>query len=198
MAWGARRGAGANSRLRSEDQTACALALLCKPSSAAAILALAPTFSAIAFLRFGWTPELWSLMPLLIALAVIIVLDIRTKVIPDAVTLPGIAYALAVTAFVKSPSIGQALLGAVVGGGMVFLIAVISRGAIGGGDIKLMSMLGAALGWKGALVVLAFSQMLAALVALGLLIARRAGRHDLLPVGAIISLLGAVMLLGGS
>jgi hypothetical protein len=59
-------------------------------------------------------------------------------------------------------------------------------------------MLGAALGWKGALVVLAFSQMLAALVALGLLIARRAGRHDLLPVGAIISLLGAVMLLGGS
>jgi prepilin signal peptidase PulO-like enzyme (type II secretory pathway) len=198
MAWGVGRDAGADSRLRAEEQTARALALLRKRSSATAILALALTFCAIAFLRFGWTPELWSLVPLLVALAVIIVLDIRTKVIPDAVTLPGIAYALAVTAFVKSPSIGQALLGAVVGGGMVFLIAVISRGAIGGGDIKLMSMLGAALGWKGALVVLAFSQMLAALVALGLLIARRAGRHDLLPVGAIISLLGAVMLLGGS
>jgi prepilin signal peptidase PulO-like enzyme (type II secretory pathway) len=198
MVWGAARGAGANSRLRAQDQTACALAFLRKPSSAAAILALAPTFSAIAFLRFGWTPELWSLMPLLVALAVIIVLDIRTKVIPDAVTLPGIVYALAVTAFVKSPSIGQALLGAVVGGGIVFLIAVISRGAIGGGDIKLMAMLGAALGWKGAVVVLAFSQVAAALVALGLLIARRAGRHHLLPVGAIISLLGVVMLLGGS
>jgi prepilin signal peptidase PulO-like enzyme (type II secretory pathway) len=198
MAWGVACGTGTDSRPRSRDQTACALVFLRKPSSLTAILALALTFCAIAFLRFGWTPELWSLVPLLVALAVIIVLDIRTKVIPDAVTLPGIAYALAVTAFVKSPSIGQALLGAVVGGGMVFLIAVISRGAIGGGDIKLMSMLGAALGWKGALVVLAFSQMLAALVALGLLIARRAGRHDLLPVGAIISLLGAVMLLGGS
>jgi leader peptidase (prepilin peptidase) / N-methyltransferase len=198
MGWGVGRGAGANARLRAEDQTACALALLRKPSSAAAILALAPTFSAIAFLRFGWTPVLWSLMPLLVALAVIIVLDIRTKVIPDAVTLPGIVYALAVTAFVKSPSIGQALLGAVVGGGIVFLIAVISRGAMGGGDIKLMAMLGAALGWEKVLAILAFSQVAAALVALGLLIARRAGRHDLVPVGAIISFLGVVMLLGGS
>ena len=75
-----------------------------------------------------------------------------------------------------------ALLGAVVGGGIVFLIAVVSRGAVGGGDIKLMAMLGAVLGWKGALAVLAFSQVAAALVAVGLLIAQRAGRRDVLPV----------------
>jgi leader peptidase (prepilin peptidase)/N-methyltransferase len=135
-------------------------------------------------------------MPLLIALAVIIVLDLRTKVIPDVVTLPGIGYALALAGFVESPSLGPALLGGVAGGGIVFLIAVISRGAVGGGDIKLMAMLGAALGWKGAVAVLALSQVAAALVALGLLIARRAGRHDELPVGAIISLFGVVMLLG--
>jgi prepilin signal peptidase PulO-like enzyme (type II secretory pathway) len=143
-------------------------------------------------------PRFWCLVPLFIALAVIIVLDFRTKVIPDIVTLPGIVYSLAVASFVQSPSVGQALLGVVVGGGIVFLIAVISRGAVGGGDIKLMAMLGAALGWKGAVTVLALSQVAAALVALGLLIARRAGRRDVLPVGAIISLLGAVMLLGGS
>jgi leader peptidase (prepilin peptidase) / N-methyltransferase len=198
MVWGAARVASADCRLRAQDQTACALAFLRKPSSAAAILALASTFCAIAFLRFGWTPRLACLVPPLIALAVIIVLDLRTKIIPDVVTLPGIVYALAVTAFVQSPSLGQALLGAAVGGGIVFMIAVISRGAVGGGDIKLMAMLGAALGWKGALVVLAFSQVAAALVALGLLITRRAGRLDRLPVGSIISLLGAVMLLGGS
>ena len=80
---------------------------------------------------------------------------------------------------------------------MVLLVAVISRGAIGGGDIKLMAMLGAALGWKGALVVLAFSHVAGAIVALGFLIARRAGKRDSLPMGALISLLGAVMLLGG-
>lgn len=199
---GAPRVTGADPRRRSadtatQDKLACAFALLRRPVSVAGVLTLALTFSVVAFLRFGWMPRLWCLVPLLIALAVIIVLDLRTKVIPDVVTLPGIAYALAVAAFVESPSLGQALLGAVAGGGIVFLVAVVSRGAVGGGDIKLMAMLGAALGWKGALAVLAFSQVAAALVALGLLIARRAGRRDPLPVGAIMSLLGAVMLLGG-
>jgi leader peptidase (prepilin peptidase) / N-methyltransferase len=197
------RGARADPWLRSgntviQDEVACALALLRRPLSVGGVLALFLTFSVVAFQRFGWTPRLWCLVPLLIALAVIIVLDFRTKVIPDVVTLPGIVYALAVAGFVESPALGQALLGAAAGGGVVFLVAVISRGAVGGGDIKLMAMLGAALGWKGALAVLAFSQVGAALVALGLLIGRRAGRRDPLPVGAIISLLGTIMLLGGS
>ncbi len=181
-----------------QDEVACALALLRRPVLVASVLALALTFSVVAFLRFGWTPRLWCLVPLLIALAVIIVLDLRTKVIPDVLTLPGIVYALVVAAFGESPSLGQAVLGAVAGGGIVFLIAVVSRGAMGGGDIKLMAMLGAALGWQGALAVLAFSQLAAGLIALGLLFARQAGRRDTLPVGAIISLLGAVMLLGGA
>ncbi len=199
---GVSHGTGADPRLHSgdtamQDEAACALALFRRPVSIAGVLALALTTSAIAFLRFGWTPRLWCLVPLLIALALIIVLDFRTKVIPNVVTLPGILYALVVAAFVESPSLGQAVLGAFAGGGIVFLVAVVSRGAVGGGDIKLMAMLGAALGWKGALAVLAFSQVAAAAVALGLLIAHRATRRDPLPVGAIISLLGAVMLLGG-
>ena len=183
--------------LRMQGEAARALALLRRPVCLASVLALALTSTVIAFLRFGWTPRLWCLVPLFIALAVIIVLDLRTKVIPDVITIPGLAYALVVAAFIESPSLGGAVLGAVVGGGIVFLVAVISRGAVGGGDIKLMGMLGAALGWKGALAVLAFSQVAAALVALTLLVAQRAKRRDLLPVGAIISLLGMVMLLGG-
>ena len=199
---GAPRSAGADPWLRSgdtamQDEAACALALLRRPFSAGGVLALALTFSVIAFLRFGWTLRLWCLVPLLIALAVIIVLDLRTKIIPDVLTLPGIVYALVVAAFMESPSLGEAVLGAVTGGGIVLLLAVISRGAVGGGDIKLMAMLGAALGWKGALAVLAFSQLAAALVALVLLSAHRAGYRDYLPVGAFISFFGAVMLVGG-
>jgi prepilin signal peptidase PulO-like enzyme (type II secretory pathway) len=179
-----------------QGEAARALALLRRPVCLASVLGLALTSTVIAFLRFGWTPRLWCLVPLLIALAVIIVLDLRTKVIPDVVTLPGIVYALAVAAFFETPPLGQAVLGAVVGGAIVLLVAVISRGAVGGGDIKLMAMLGAALEWKGALAVLAFSQVVAAFVALGLLIASRASRRDPFPVGSIISFLGAVMLLG--
>ena len=196
-------GADSDPRLRSgetavQDEVACARALLRQPVSVACILGLALALSVVAFLRFGWTPQLWGLIPLLIALAVTVVLDLRAKTIPDVVTLPGIVYALALAAVVESPPLREAVLGALTGGGVLLLLAVVSRGAVGGGDIKLMAMLGAVLGWRGALVVLAFSQVAAALVALGLLIARRAGRRDPLPVGALISLLGAVMLLGGS
>ena len=183
--------------LRMQGEAARALALLRRPVCLASVLALALTSTVIAFLRFGWTPRLWCLVPLFIALAIIMVLDLRTKVIPDVVTLPGIAYALVIATFMESPSLAGAVLGAVTAGGIVWLVAVVSRGAIGGGDIKLMGMLGAALGWKGALAVLAFSQVAAALLALTLLIAQRAKRRDLLPVGAIISFLGIVMLLGG-
>jgi len=201
-ALGVTHGAGADSRLRSgdtvmQDEVACALALLRWPMSVAGVFGLALPLSVVALLRFGPTPRLWGLVPLLIALAVTIVLDLRAKVIPDIVTLPGIVYALALAAVVGTPPLPEAVLGAVAGGGILLLLAVVSRGAFGGGDIKLMAMLGAALGWNGALVVLAFSQVAAALAALALLIARRAGRRDPLPVGAVISLFGAIMLLGG-
>ena len=116
-----------------QDEVACALALLRRPVFIAGVLALTLTLSVVAFLRFGWTPRLWCLVPLLIALALIFVLDLRTKIIPDVVTLPGIVYALAVAAFGESPSLGQAVLGAVAGGGIVFLVAVVSHGAVGGG-----------------------------------------------------------------
>ncbi len=190
-------GSGANVAIVYGDG-AVALACLRRPLPLATSLALALIFSTVPFLRFGWTSRFWSVVPLLAACAVVIVLDLRTKTIPDFLTLPGIAYALLLAAFVSSPALGQALLGMAVGGGIVFAVAAISRGAVGGGDIKLMAMLGAALGWKQALVVLAFSQLAAAVILLPLLILRRGRRHDLLPVGAIISLFGAAMLLGNS
>lgn len=179
-----------------QEEVASALALLRQPISIAAVLGLASAFLVVAFLRFGWVLQFWSLIPLLIALTVTTVLDLRAKIIPDFVTLPGIVYALALAALGESPPLSDAMLGAVTGAGILFLLAMVSRGAFGGGDIKLMAMLGAALGWKGALVVLGLSQLAAALVALGLLISCRATKRDLLPVGALMALFGAVMLLG--
>jgi leader peptidase (prepilin peptidase)/N-methyltransferase len=69
---------------------------------------------------------------------------------------------------------------------------------MGGGDIKLMAMLGAALGWRGALIALALSQVAGAVVGLGVLVAhrRRPARH--LPVGALIAFFGAVLLIYSS
>jgi Flp pilus assembly protein protease CpaA len=89
----------------------------------------------------------------------------------------------------------EAGLGVLVGGGIVFLVAIVSRGGMGGGDIKLMAMLGAALGWKGALGALALSQLAAAVVVLGLVVARRRQLVRELPVGSLIALFGAVLVI---
>ena len=141
-------------------------------------------------------PRWWQLLPLLGALAVIVVLDLRIRIIPDVITLPGVAYALGLAAVsARVPTVMEAGLGALVAGGLVLLVAIVSRGGMGGGDIKLMAMLGAALGWRGALVALALSQIVGGVIVLGVLVARRRrpGRH--LPVGALIAVFGAVLLI---
>jgi leader peptidase (prepilin peptidase) / N-methyltransferase len=126
---------------------------------------------------------------------VIAVLDLRIRIIPDIITLPGLAYALGLAAVSAwNPTVIEAGLGALVGGGVVLLVAIVSQGGMGGGDIKLMAMLGAALGWRGALIVLAFSQVVGAIIVLGVLVVRRRRPARHLPVGALIALFGAIFL----
>jgi prepilin signal peptidase PulO-like enzyme (type II secretory pathway) len=181
---------------RVQGEAAAALSLLRRPINALSVVLLAFVPSLLASVRFGSTPRLYFVVPLFLALAVVTVLDIRTKIIPDVVTLSAIAYALLAGTFFQVISFGGAALGALAGGGVVFLVAAISRGSVGGGDIKLAALVGAALGWKGVLTVLALSQLLAALIAVTLLVVRRAKTDEYFPVGAIISLCGIVMLLG--
>jgi leader peptidase (prepilin peptidase)/N-methyltransferase len=132
-------------------------------------------------------------VPLFVTLAAITVLDRRTKIIPNVLTLPAIGYAVLAGTFFQAASFGGAMLGALARGGVVFSLAVISRGAVGGGDIKLAALLGAAIGWKSVLTVLALSQLLAALIAATLLLIHRAKTHEFFPIGAILPLLGIVM-----
>jgi Flp pilus assembly protein protease CpaA len=157
---------------------------------------LALGFALLALWRFGVTPRWCQLLPLLGALALVVVLDLRLRLIPDLVTLPGLVYALGLAAVSeRDPTFFDAALGALAGGGMVLLVAVVSRGGMGGGDIKLMAMLGAALGWRAAVTALALSQVVAAIIVVGLLVVRRRRPARYLPVGALIALFGAVLLI---
>ena len=159
----------------------------------ASVLGLGLVFAFLALGQHGWTWQRCALLPLLTALALIMVLDLRSRIIPDVITLPGIAYALLLAAaFSGAGGFIESGLGALAGGAMVLVLAILSRGGIGGGDIKLTAMLGAALGWKGAFMAFALSQIAAGLVALVLVIVRH--RKQPMPVGAFIALFGALIL----
>ena len=128
-------------------------------------------------------------------LAVVTVLDLRSRLIPDLLTLPALLYAV----LVAEPQHGrhglvEAVIGALVGGGVMFAAVVLTRGAIGGGDVKLIALLGAAAGWKASLAILALSQLVGGAIAIVLLVARRAERGTPFPVGALIALFGGLWL----
>jgi len=158
-----------------------------------AAVVLAAVLALIAVARFGTGVRLWSIVPLLVALATAAVMDACGRVIPDRVSLPALAYALLLGIPEGRPS--GALAGAIIAGGVVFLAALVTRGGFGGGDIKLMAALGAVLGWRCGLVALASSQVLGATIAIALLLSRNAQRRTALPIGCAMALIGAVFLL---
>ncbi|MBI3827448.1 MAG: prepilin peptidase [Candidatus Rokubacteria bacterium] len=168
-----------------------------RPAAAAATLALAAGLCLVALGRRGPTTETWALAPLLLALAWIVVLDVRRRVIPDVVTLPALAYALARSLLLDTPALGAALLGAGLAGGGTLLVVVLARGGLGGGDAKLMALLGAAVGWRHALLALALSQVAAAAVVIALMLVHRRVVRGPVPVGALIALAGASILARG-
>lgn len=82
----------------------------------------------------------------------------------------------------------DSLLGFLVGGGILFLLAVASGGGMGGGDIKFAAVLGLWFGWKMILLVLFLSFILGGFFGLLLLLLKRKGRKDFVPFGPFIAL----------
>ncbi|MFJ7828986.1 prepilin peptidase [Peribacillus sp. NPDC097197] len=109
---------------------------------------------AVAPLFLGWTSELWMAWALISLLMIIFVSDMAYMLIPDKILLFFAVVFLFLRVFYPLSPWWDSILGAVVGFGLLLLIAVASKGGMGGGDIKLFGVLGFALGLK--LVLLSF------------------------------------------
>ena len=152
--------------------------------------------------RFGWsweTPVAALLLSLLIALAAI---DVEHLLLPDRLTLPGIAVGLAVQPLVGWGGFVAALAGAALGGGILLALWggwYLLRGeeGMGLGDVKMLAMIGAFLGWQGVVVALFSATLLGSLVGLGLMVGGRGGMKSQLPFGLFLSLGGALALFAG-
>jgi len=94
----------------------------------------------------------------------IVFIDIDHRIIPDELSLGGLAAAILLS-FLPGGNWKEALAGAALGGGVLYVTAAAYRRAtgvegLGGGDIKLLAMVGAFLGWKGALFTMFFGSLL--------------------------------------
>jgi leader peptidase (prepilin peptidase) / N-methyltransferase len=73
-----------------------------------------------------------------------------------------------------------------------YLIALVSKGSMGGGDIKLIAMIGAFLGWQGAFFTILSGALLGSLVGVTLMVLGKKGRKDKVPFGPFLSI-GAIL-----
>ena len=152
-------------------------------------------FVLLAAAGFGWTGRTWRLVPILTIFALVIVIDLCVRLVPDILTALGLVYAVGLAAIAGQRPLVDAVVGTVIAGGVLLLLALASRGQIGGGDVKLAAVLGAALGWQVALVVVAVAEVAAGIVGLIALAVLRRRPTRLIPVGAVIALFGAVALI---
>jgi len=151
----------------------------------------------LALARRGLSLDLASALVLLAALVAVTGIDLDHQIIPDIITLPGLAVGLFSSLVTMQPHWLDALIGAAAGGGLFFLIIVASGGGMGGGDMKLGAMLGAFLGWRLLLVGIMISVLAGGTVAIVLLALGRRGRKDAVPFGPFLALGGAAALLWG-
>ncbi len=148
----------------------------------------------IAAYQFGLTVRAAINLPIMVIFAVAAIVDIHQKTIPDWLTFPGLGWVLVASAFLGWPRLTDAALGVLFCGGALFILSVVSRGSIGGGDVKLMAVIGASLGWQWGFGVLVFAQLAAAAVAAYLFLVHRKGRKDTLPFGPFLSAIALLAL----
>ena len=151
---------------------------------------------AITYLTYGLT--LLSVVRVIFACALIVlfVTDLQHKILPNVITLPGIVIGFACSVFLP-PGWVSSVIGILVGGGVLFAIAeayyrVRGQEGLGMGDVKLLAMIGAFLGWKLVLLTLVFASFTGSLAG-GMLIASGKGSMKYaLPFGTFLAV-GALL-----
>jgi leader peptidase (prepilin peptidase)/N-methyltransferase len=138
------------------------------------------------FIFYGLRMELLIALIFVSILIPIVLIDFRHQIIPDALNIAGAIAGLAAI-HLTSFSFMDAMLGVFAGGGIMLLIAVVSRGGMGGGDIKMTAWMGLFLGWKMTLLALFISFIISGFASFLLIIFKIKKRKDFIPFGPFLA-----------
>ena len=142
----------------------------------------------LAWLEYGFSLEFLPAI-IFISLGIVIAfIDLDQKIIPNVISLPGIIIGLLLALLIGQPSILDALIGAAGGGALLFLVVLLSRGGMGGGDAKLLAMIGAFFGWQGAVTALMLGSVAGAVIGILLILLKVIKRRDPVPFGPFLVL----------
>jgi leader peptidase (prepilin peptidase)/N-methyltransferase len=147
--------------------------------------------------KFGFSIPFAIYAALASTLLTVALIDYDHKIIPNIITLPGMVIGLGLSTWALPITLVDSLLGLLLGGGLFYLIAFLTKGGMGGGDIKLVAMIGCFLGWPGALFTIFSGALLGSLVGITLMLLGRKGRKDKVPFGPFLSCSAILFILTG-
>jgi len=139
-------------------------------------------------------------------LIIIFVVDLEQGLILNKVIYTGVVVALILALFLPQPWITQVkfygvanfAIGGVIGFVLFLLIAIISQGGMGWGDVKLAALIGLATGFPLVFVSLIMGAIIGGLVAIFMLISKKRGRKESIPFGPFLALAAWITLLWGN
>ncbi|HOW34947.1 MAG TPA: prepilin peptidase [Candidatus Omnitrophota bacterium] len=156
------------------------------------------------YLVFGLTGKLLVYLILLSGLIISTFIDIEHRIIPDEISLGGIVVGLIFSFLIPGlhdtsshfMSLGKSLLGVLIGGGCIYAMGLLGdflfkKESMGGGDVKLLAMIGAFLGWKLALLTFFVAPLFGAVV--GIIVKIRT-KDSLIPYGPFLALAAIISL----
>jgi len=155
--------------------------------------------SLIVFMEFGPSLSYLFYFSFVAALIVITVIDLYHQIIPDVISLPGIGVGLLASLIIPQITFSNSLLGILLGGGSLFLIATVyqwlfKREGMGGGDVKLLAMIGAFLGWKAVILTILLGSLIGSITGIIVMVSKGKDFKYAIPFGPFLSL-GAVIAL---
>ena len=129
-------------------------------------------------------------------------IDLEHFLLPDKITLPGIVAGLGLQPWLPNTSILDAVVGTLIGAGIVILLLnywywLRAEEGMGLGDVNMLALVGAFLGWQGVLVTMLLGALCGALVGLGLMLRGRLGMRSKLPFGTFLAVAAIVALFSG-
>lgn len=136
------------------------------------------------------------------ALLVVTFIDLQYQIIPNEITFPGMALGILAGTLVLPQGFWSSLTGLLLGGGLFYLVAVLServlkREGMGGGDIKLIAMIGAFLGWQNVLLTIFIGALLGSVMGVLLILLAGRGRREPIPFGPFLSVAAMTALFWG-
>ena len=157
---------------------------------------------AASFWRFGLQPGLLHAMVFCCLMIILAAIDVEHYLLPDRLTLPGIVVGLAFQFWYPHPGLLDAVLGTLIGAGLLILVInywywLRGEEGMGIGDVNMLALIGAFLGWQGVLTSLVLATTSGAIVGLLLMIGGRFGLQSRLPFGFFLAFGGLLSLFFG-